>query len=280
MGMSVGMVCGVAGLMLPVMALAQPPHGGPGGPGGGPGGAVRFAGDMRVVKGQPYSAEVTTETVQVLGDGTRIIKKTTGLVYRDGEGRTRRETSPTGAGGVTTVAIFDPVAGISWTLNPSSKSATKSAFHAPEAGRGPGREMRNPGGGPPPPPPGVAGERGGGGGRNRAHNAVVADLGSMTAEGGLTLTGKRTTSTIPAGEMGNDREIKIVDEVWFSPDLRVVVQSKHSDPWTGDVTYKLTNLKRAEPAHSLFEAPADFQVIERNPHGPGGGGGVGDARQH
>ncbi len=62
--------------------------------------------------------------------------------------------------------------------------------------------------------------------------------------------------------MGNDRDIKVLDEVWFSPDLQVVVQSHHSDPWAGDVTYKLTNIRRADQSHTLFEVPADYQIKE------------------
>jgi len=53
-------------------------------------------GSSRVVKGAPYSAEVITEINQTLGDGNVISKKTTGAVYRDGEGRTRQESGPTG----------------------------------------------------------------------------------------------------------------------------------------------------------------------------------------
>src|SRR6266853_1704258 len=47
----------------------------------------------RVVKGAPYSAEASTETVQMLADGNRISRKITNSVARDGEGRTRREES-------------------------------------------------------------------------------------------------------------------------------------------------------------------------------------------
>jgi hypothetical protein len=48
----------------------------------------------------------------------------------------------------------------------------------------------------------------------------------------------------------------------MSPDLKVLVMSKQSDPRFGETTYRLTNLTRAEPAPQLFEIPADFKVIE------------------
>jgi hypothetical protein len=204
---------------------------------------VRFGRDMKVVKGQPYAADVVTETTQVLGDGTKIVKKTAGAVYRDSEGRTRREET----GPQQFVNIFDPVAGVSYTLNPAKKTASKSAIHLPPNGAGRG----GPGG---PRPTTERASRNG-------HTRVSEDLGTQTIEG-VAAQGRRTTITIAAGTMGNDRDIKEVDEVWFSPDLQVVVQSHHSDPWTGDVTYKLSNFRRAEPAGTLFQAPADYQVQE------------------
>jgi hypothetical protein len=86
-------------------------------------------------------------------------------------------------------------------------------------------------------------------------------LGTQVIEGVLA-EGSKTVRTIPAGEIGNERAIDIVDEVWTSPDLKTVVLSKHSDPRTGEMTYRLTNISRAEPAASLFMVPADFKVVE------------------
>src|SRR5574341_823604 len=47
----------------------------------------------KVVKGAPYSATATTETVQTLSDGNQIIRKNESKLYRDSEGRTRIEQS-------------------------------------------------------------------------------------------------------------------------------------------------------------------------------------------
>ncbi|MEJ7607968.1 MAG: hypothetical protein WKF37_17295, partial [Bryobacteraceae bacterium] len=47
----------------------------------------------KVVKNAPYTAEAVTETTQVLADGNRITHKSTASLARDGEGRTRRETT-------------------------------------------------------------------------------------------------------------------------------------------------------------------------------------------
>jgi len=45
----------------------------------------------KVVTGAPYSAQAVTETTQALADGNRIHRATTSQMYRDSEGRTRRE---------------------------------------------------------------------------------------------------------------------------------------------------------------------------------------------
>src|SRR4026207_1252532 len=84
-------------------------------------------------KGAPDSAEAVTEHVQVLADGNRIVNKFSSTVYRDSEGRTRREQSLKGLGVLGTgqepiqpIFISDPVAGITYTLDSRSHTAIKS----------------------------------------------------------------------------------------------------------------------------------------------------------
>lgn len=89
----------------------------------------------------------------------------------------------------------------------------------------------------------------------------VEELGSQTLEGVL-VTGLRTTHTIPAGQIGNEKPITTVTEVWSSPELKTVVYSKRTDPRMGEQTFRLTNIVRAEPNRSLFAVPADFKVVD------------------
>ena len=96
---------------------------------------------------------------------------------------------------------------------------------------------------------------------NDSSDAKTEDLGSESMEG-LSVTGTRTTRTIPTGQIGNDKPIQIVTEVWTSPDLKTIVSSKRSDPRMGEQTFQLTNVTRAEPDASLFTVPPDFKVIE------------------
>ena len=91
--------------------------------------------------------------------------------------------------------------------------------------------------------------------------ASTEDLGSQTMEG-VTVTGTRTTLVIPAGQIGNDAAIRIMTEVWTSPELKTVVYSKRSDPRMGVQTFQLSNIVRAEPDSSLFTVPADFRIVD------------------
>src|SRR2546427_2659586 len=92
-----------------------------------------FSFDGKLVKGSPYSAEAVTETTQVLSDGNRIVRKSSSMLYRDSEGRTRREQSLTFPGDpsgrtLKTVMINDPVAGVSYSLNPDTLTGRKSSI--------------------------------------------------------------------------------------------------------------------------------------------------------
>ena len=94
-----------------------------------------------------------------------------------------------------------------------------------------------------------------------AEKPVVESLGTQFMEG-VAVEGTRTTLTIPAGQIGNELPINVVSERWFSPDLKVLVMSRQSDPRFGETTYRLTNITRAEPSPQLFEIPADFTIVD------------------
>jgi hypothetical protein len=85
----------------------------------------RVAVESRITPGAPYAADSVTESVQVLSDGNRIARKTTTRVYRDSEGRTRREQL-SATGEVQSVSISDPVAGSMFVLNPAAKTAHRN----------------------------------------------------------------------------------------------------------------------------------------------------------
>ena len=86
-------------------------------------------------------------------------------------------------------------------------------------------------------------------------------LGSKTIDG-LLVEGTRITRVIPEGEEGNDRPITTVSEQWFSPELKQVVESTHSDPRSGESIMRLTNVDRNNPDPSLFEVPGDYEIVD------------------
>ena len=229
------------------------------------------------VLGAPYSATIKNENIQTLEDGTHITQTTAGNIARDSQGRTRQDASLPPIGNLSAadaphiVFIQDPVAQTAYTLNLTDKTAMKMPglpmnISASGPAGGPGKVLMQMGTALPavgPPPPGMAvalsmqktfisGDQG---------QSNTEDLGSQTMEGVL-VNGVRTTRTIPAGEIGNDRPISIVTEVWTSPDLKTIVYSKRTDPRMGQQTFQLTNVVRSEPDTSLFTVPGDFKIVE------------------
>lgn len=85
---------------------------------------------------------------------------------------------------------------------------------------------------------------------------------------GVKAHGERTTWTIPAGQLGNEKPIVISREVWRSPELMLTVLSKDSDPRSGEVSYRLENLKRGEPDAQLMKVPGDYEQPKRAPRTP------------
>jgi hypothetical protein len=244
-----------------------------------PAGAAAFGamgGPSIAAKGAPYCATITNESVQTLADGTRITQASSGTTARDSQGRTRQDAPLPALGNLSAadaphlVFLQDPVAGASYTLNLTDKTAWKGPV--PPAGAGAQGMMvstntvfiRSSSGVPPadaPLPPAtstfiqkrlVTEEEG---------NVSTEILGSQTMEG-VQVTGVRTTHTIPVGQIGNDRPISIVTEVWTSPELKTIVLSKRNDPRMGEQTFKLTNIQRGEPDPSLFTVPSDFKITE------------------
>jgi len=224
--------------------------------------------ETKVVKGASYSATAEAETIQTLADGNRIRSKTTTLVYRDSEGRTRREVMGNAQSVATEVFISDPASGVNYALDTQGRVAVKSnvdlqvieleklKFAAEMQIKE--REMKQP-----PPASGQLARAEDEEIAKKKRQPIAESLGQQTIEGVL-CEGSRTTSTIPAGAVGNDLPITIVNEQWYSPELQVFVLTKQSDPRAGETIYRLTNISRSEPDHALFEVPAGYSLIEKS----------------
>ncbi len=223
--------------------------------------------DNQVVKGKPYAADTSTETVQALADGNRIVNRTVSKFYRDSQGRTRREQTfgnvdPSNSSPhEMKIFIDDPVSSTSYVVDPGEKSVrpmsrSKKLIDEHEAGSTSPHLMvkvldqREAGNGMPLPMLPKLDEK---------HDIVKEDLGKRTIEG-VECTGTQQTTTIPAGAVGNERPISIVTETWYAPAIAAVVQSSTNDPRFGQTTYQLRNVQLSEQQRQLFEPPADYRV--------------------
>jgi TonB family protein len=92
-------------------------------------------------------------------------------------------------------------------------------------------------------------------------NTKTEALGKQMIEG-VECEGKRRVTTIPAGDIGNERAIETIHESWYSPELQMTIMTKQTDPRFGESTYRVTNINRSEPDASLFQAPNDYSVKE------------------
>jgi hypothetical protein len=180
----------------------------------------------------------------------------TSLFYRDDRGRMRTESQ--GA-----IVIFDPVAGLSYLMRTSNKMYSQSAIGNPngwtwvsaagsEASVRPSAARQAPGD----PAVAMAQRRFG----LPATQPVTETLAPRTVNG-IMANGSRVTITIPKGALGNDRDMKVVNERWYSDELKVLVKSVNSDPRYGVTTYDLTQVVQGSPDPSLFHVPADFRLL-------------------
>lgn len=257
-----------------------------------PASGVHVTLETRAITGKPYSGEAVTESIQVLADGNRIIRRNTVRVYRDAAGRTRREVVGSD-GQAETVTISDPAKGISHMLHPATQTAHQTSVATKvvrtqgsgtvshtaqleheqkaviEAKIAQAALVRATVGQPLTHETtshvtlvegGLAtGGLVGGISHAATEPATSEDLGQQTIEG-VVARGTRSTRVIPAGGIGNEQPITIVSEEWFSPDLQVLVMTKHVDPRAGETVYRLTNIVRAEPDPTLFEKPASYTI--------------------
>lgn len=249
-------------------AAPPPPPGGEMGPGpmppGDPIGFVGFEAGLnkKTVTGAPFSATFTNQTTQVLADGNRIQRSTSGTLSRDSQGRTRRDVTLPAIGpwadsskpAPHMIVLNDPVAGTHYMLNPDRKVARRvPAFRLGQHGKQGGAARQS-----------FA--------QKQQSQVATTSLGTQTIAG-VAAQGTRYTRTIPAGAIGNEKPIVIVNERWYSPDLQLVVMSKHSDPRMGDTVFQMTNIQRQEPDATLFQVPSDYTVKAANKPGFQGGRG-------
>jgi hypothetical protein len=206
------------------------------------------------VRDAPFSADAEVLTKLVTFDGARLDQTLRSKYYRDSAGRVRREQTIAGLTGLNPVSdtqsivtIVDPVAGFVYTIVGNQREVQRMRIE-PGAltnarehhGVLPGR-------------PGVP-----------ALTTDETSLGTRQIEG-LAAVGSRTATTIPAGVAGNEKPMEITEERWEAVDLKVLLLSRQHNPRSGDVEYRLTNIRRAEPPRSLFSVPDGYRIVDIPP---------------
>jgi hypothetical protein len=246
----------VAGGVVAQAPPPPPPHGMMMGGPGGMGGAMGEFGEGKTVTGVPLSGEIVIVRDTTLADGNKIHNESQSKIYRDAEGRVRRELGvdlampATGRINHNLIVITDPVAGTRYMLNPDNKTAREAPMRGGKHA-GPDREARGHG----------MGMMGGPG-------AVTRESLGTKSINGLQAEGIRVTRTIPAGAMGNEKAITVSTERWYSPSLQIAVMTVHTDPMMGTVTTKLVNVTPGAPDASLFQVPTDYTVQSGQPGDP------------
>jgi hypothetical protein len=270
--------------------------------------------------GKPIFAEFLTVHHQNFTDGNQISHTTTSSIYRDTQGRIRRESQlslagmPAGVSASTFITIVDHQLGFGYVLDPQEMVAHRyelngagPSYVARLSAQGNGNAFLAPD--PKQPAESVTvpeqhaaseshwrlhafsrhnrGSQDAAASSHQLSSSFIAEGSAPNAPSvridqpflaapnpvrtenlgeqmilGFRTRGTRVITTLPAGQIGNDRPIDIVSEQWFSPELELVMRSAHRDPWAGEFTTTVTRISRGDQAATLFEVPERYRVID------------------
>ena len=201
------------------------------------------------VPNAPFTATVQILSHETLPDGTVNTHTTIAHIARSSSGRIyneRRQLVSTNFRGepvLLSAHIYDPSSRLNIFYNPFQRIARETIYRQPLAA-----------------PPNTVPAR------TPPNNPYFKqeDIGTQPLAG-LTLTGIRKSHTIPANMSGTGKDIVIVDEYWYSPDLSIYMIIKHNDPRTGEQLVAVTDVDRHEPNTSIFVVPANYKIVDENP---------------
>lgn len=195
----------------------------------------------------PFSGVITVQRSIVQPDGAVLNLKTVRAIGRDSQGRIHNETrmlvpaADSNTPPLVSIHLYDPQTRTNIFLNPQDRTFRTNIVNHPPATEPP-QIYASPAGNSLPP----------------SQYAREEYLGTREVDG-LPAQGTRETQIIPAESSGTGKEIVVTDEYWYSDDLRINLVIKHSDPRTGSVALKVTQVMRSEPDPSFFEVPADYR---------------------
>ena len=205
---------------------------------------------------QPFTAVVRWSYELKLADGNAIRTFAVTRRARDSRGRTFAESGPRcgpdaqGKPVLTyAVNIFDPESRdvVSWSLGPGQPKITHVRQRPVMAVRT--RQTAEAHSPPISPNPAA---------KEEFQNE---DLGDRDIAG-VQAHGRRHTRIVPAGQDGNQRELRVVEETWVSPEFGRLLYIR-DDPREGRMTIEVEQLMRGEPDANLFTPPAENTVEDR-----------------
>ena len=206
------------------------------------------------VVGLPFSADQSVRIVQHLANGMPLTHEIKGHIYRSADGLERYDgtipsTDPAHPDPTTMIYILDRVKRTGVLLNSRLKTATVETLPTTATVSVSFLALQQ---------PRVQNQL------IRPENLVTTDLGKRTLDM-MPLVGKRVTGTIPAGKIGNDQPLPVTTDVWFAPQLKLLVNEVEKNPLSGERTFELTNIRAEEPDPTLFDIPEAYTVKNRGP---------------
>jgi hypothetical protein len=222
----------------------------------------------------PYTAEFKVTQVQTLANGTTITHESKNIMAHDSAGRfmsssTRESPGMTGQP-FTSGSARDPVASTNTHWNSQTKTAIvvryppKDQQHgcwSSEAGNYTaaydGSQLAL--------PSTAAAQISGSHAQALQRRSTTEDLGTINILG-IEGHGIRITTTIPAGQVGNDQPIIVTNETWGAKGLGFALRTVTDDPRSGTTTNELVNLTRGDPDPALFQPPEGYEVKTEELH--------------
>ena len=196
--------------------------------------AEQVSGLGRRCKMNPIRRQSSAHSQKAWRMGTRSAYRAV-QKFTASSGATRVEDTPNSTSCGSTpafISISDPSAGVRYEIN-----VQKSTYHQITLRTAPAQ--------------GTARSGWPAGGHKNGHGDQVqtTSLGTQPVSGtSLSAEGTQTTITIPADKIGNAQPIVITSTRWYSPDLKIVIQSSSGDPRGGTRSLQLSGITIAEPA--------------------------------
>lgn len=216
--------------------------------GGGPTGSM-----IVIIPDLPYSIEKNIKTVLPSPNGAQVATQVPFLMYRDSQGRRRIESflfaGQYGAEGLKIVEIRDWVGQYEYTLDTVNHVAHRMKLPASLAVNKLARTRTDNPAAPQ---------------SNPRQSVTVESLGAQIIDG-FVAEGRRSTTTVPAGVMGNDQPLVSVDETWTCSTLEPGIVRADSRDLTGTETIQsLVNVSHTEPNAALFQVPPDYKIVDED----------------